>query len=88
MTVSQTPKISQKGKELLDAKLAEAVNDPLQPAQFFGVTSAEGPLYYNCGGDLVLGEPDKGQVNEDTSEYRDCPPLLIMQSSSSGHAPS
>lgn len=62
------PTISAKGKALLDEQLAKAVADPKQPAQFFGVASADDILYYNCGGDRVFGHPEKGQVTEDTSE--------------------
>lgn len=62
------PTISQRGKAALDDALAAAVADPLLPALFWGVTTAQGPIYYNCGGERVLHESEKGSVNEDTSE--------------------
>lgn len=72
MTVTATPlpTISEAGKkkldELLDAKVAEATI----PGIFFGATNAEGEIYFNAKGDKVLGHPEKGQINENTSEWR------------------
>ncbi|WOO82477.1 Acyltransferase LovD [Vanrija pseudolonga] len=60
------PTISPRGKAALDDALVAAVADPLIPAQFWGVTTAQGPIYFNCGGERVLHEPEKGVVNEDT----------------------
>ncbi|KAL1408750.1 hypothetical protein Q8F55_005563 [Vanrija albida] len=60
------PTISARGKTDLDAALAAAIADPLLPAQFWGVTTAKGPIYFNCGGERVLHEPERGEVTEDT----------------------
>jgi hypothetical protein len=60
------------GKEALDALLKRTVEGdaPPFPAIHFGATTATGELYFNCAGDRVYGEPEKGAVNEDTSENR------------------
>lgn len=70
MTIAPTPKprLSAEGKKKLDALLQEKVAAKTIPAFFWGATNADEELYYNVGGDKVLGEPDKGQVDLDMSE--------------------
>jgi len=72
---SSLPSLSPKSKAALDAQLAAAVGDPLTPALFWGVTTAEGELYCNCAGDRVHGEPAKGPVTPDTGTHK-CTLLL------------
>lgn len=62
------PKLNDAAKASLDQYLASVADSGNYAAQFMGVTTADGPLYYACKGERVWGEPDKGQVDENTSE--------------------
>lgn len=62
------PKLSPAGSAALDALLKETVESRVIPATYFGVTGADGELYFNCAGDKVFGSPEQGQVDADTSE--------------------
>lgn len=58
-------------KARLDSILHAAVDSRQVNALTFAVSDAEGELYFNCAGERVFGELDKGQVDERTSEcYR------------------
>jgi hypothetical protein len=48
--------------------LNDTVDANLTPAVFLGATTAEGPLYLDCAGDIVCGSPDSGKVDLDTSK--------------------
>ncbi|GMK56865.1 hypothetical protein CspeluHIS016_0307050 [Cutaneotrichosporon spelunceum] len=67
MTVTPKPHISAEGKAKLDAFLADKVAEKKIPAIFFGAANADGEIYFNAQGDKVLGEPDKGQIDADTT---------------------
>lgn len=60
--------ISTRGTAVLDKWLDTTSAAGTVPALFLGVATKDKILYYNCKGDRVQGEPDKGQVNQDTSE--------------------
>lgn len=62
------PTIGKRGRAALDKWLDDTVTSGTVPATFIGVANKDEILYFNCKGDKVLGEADKGQVNEDTSE--------------------
>lgn len=62
------PELNAEGKAALDAVLTKAAASRTVPAVHFAVTTADGPIYGNQAGERVFGEPDKGPVNEDTSE--------------------
>ena len=61
------PQLSSQGKERLDKLLTDTVAKRNLPALFFAVANKEGPIYANCAGDNVFGEPDKGSVDQDTT---------------------
>ena len=61
---------SLKDSSALDRFLKETVEGRNVPAIFIGATTADGEVYYNEGGERIFGEPEKGQVDENTSEYR------------------
>jgi len=65
------PKLSSAGRRALDALLHQRVASRTLPALHFGATTSAGTLYLNCAGDRVFGEPEKGQVDRDTSENQD-----------------
>ncbi|KLT44390.1 beta-lactamase/transpeptidase-like protein [Cutaneotrichosporon oleaginosum] len=67
MTVTPKPHLSAEGKAKLDALLDAKVAEKKIPAIFFGASTADGEIYYNAKGDKVHGEPDKGQVDENTT---------------------
>lgn len=69
MTVTPKPHLSAEGKAKLDALLDTKVAEKKIPAIFFGASNAEGEIYFNAKGDKVLGEPDKGQVDENLSAH-------------------
>ncbi|BEI86676.1 hypothetical protein CcaverHIS002_0700220 [Cutaneotrichosporon cavernicola] len=60
------PVVSAKGQAALDELLAKRVDSRLIPAATFGATTADGPIYFAARGERVLGEPDKGQVDDKT----------------------
>lgn len=64
----RTPRLSAEGKAALDALLAKAVAGRTVPALHFAATTKDGVLYAGQAGERVFGEPDKGQVNAETSE--------------------
>lgn len=63
-----SPTLSAQGKERLDALLTSASASGKWPALFFGATTADGEIYFNCKGDRVHTDPSKGQVDDKTSE--------------------
>jgi len=67
-TAVPLPTVSPTGKQSLDALLDAKVAEAKVPALFFGAANAQGTIYFACKGDRVVGEPAKGQVDEDTSE--------------------
>jgi methyl acetate hydrolase len=66
---AQLPSLTPEGKASLDKLLQTKVESRTVPATFFGATTAAGPIYFNCAGERVFGEPEKGLVNDDTSQY-------------------
>jgi hypothetical protein len=78
------PKLSAKGAAALDELLKTSVEGRTVPATYFGATTADGPLYFNCAGERVFGEPDKGEVTEGTSERVE---RVLQNSSRSGWFP-
>lgn len=73
MTVTATsttnqPVVSAKGKAALDELLAARVDSGLIPSTTFGATTAAGPIYFAAHGERVLGEPDKGKIDDTTRE--------------------
>jgi hypothetical protein len=64
----QPPTLNEAGKQSLSKLLNDTVNANKTPAVFLGATTAEGPLYLDCAGDIVCGSPDSGKVDLDTSE--------------------
>ncbi|GMK58053.1 hypothetical protein CspeluHIS016_0500850 [Cutaneotrichosporon spelunceum] len=64
--MTPSPRLSAGGRAALDKWLADTNAARLTPALFVGVASKDDVLYFNCAGERVLGEPDKGSVNEDT----------------------
>lgn len=67
-TTPVRPAVSAKGKIALDELLAERVDSGLIPPTTFGATSVDGPIYFATRGERVLGEPEKGDVDDKTSE--------------------
>lgn len=63
------PQLKDSGKQALQKYLDKVVNDKEVPAVSLGVTNKDGELWFGCGGDRVFGEPDQGQITEDTGEY-------------------
>lgn len=66
-TMSSVPVLRSGGKAAIDNFLHESAVDDSIPAVFFGATNAKEQLYYEAEGDMVFGEPSKGQVNIETS---------------------
>lgn len=64
----KVPRLSEEGKAALDALLKKAVESRVVPALHFAATTKDDVIYAGQAGERVFGEPDKGQVNEDTSE--------------------
>lgn len=80
-TAASKPTIGTQGRAALDRWLEETVASRVTPALFVGVASKDEVLYWRCMGEKVLGEPEKGEVNDDTSESgRRCLPAawLVM----------
>lgn len=73
MTITQevehTPILSAKGKAALDELLTSRVESRNIPAATFGVTSADGEIYFNHAGERIFGQPEKGNVDDKTSEF-------------------
>jgi len=62
------PTITSDGAEALDGFLKKTVTGGRVPAVVFGATSAQETIYWNQAGDVVFGDPSKGQIDEDTSK--------------------
>lgn len=65
------PTVSAATKAKLDGILKKHVDSGLMPAATFAIATADPkaePLYFKAEGDQVLGQPDKGQIDENTSE--------------------
>lgn len=60
--------LSPTGKSKLDALLAEQVKNAGLPALFYGLTTAQGDIYFNCAGLKNQGDPSGGQVDDKTSK--------------------
>ncbi|KAJ7018822.1 beta-lactamase/transpeptidase-like protein [Mycena alexandri] len=63
------PTLSTTSKEAIDRMLAEAVSSKSMPALFFGVTTAEGPIYMQTEGTKLVDDPASGAIDEDTVYY-------------------
>ncbi|KAJ7745677.1 beta-lactamase/transpeptidase-like protein [Mycena metata] len=63
------PTLSPTSKEAIDRMLAEAVFSKSMPALFFGVTTAEGPIYMHTEGTKLVDDPASGAIDEDTVYY-------------------
>jgi len=64
--VTKTPKLTADGKAQLDALLKEVDDAHTLPAMYWGATTVDGPIYYNCAGDKDYFKPEEGKVTEDT----------------------
>lgn len=69
----KVPRLSDEGKAALDAILKKATESRTVPAMHFAATTKDGVLYAGQAGEKIFNEPEKGQVNEDTSRS---PPML------------
>jgi hypothetical protein len=62
------PALSPAGKAKLDALLADqGVNADL-PGLFYGITTADGEIYFNCAGRKNQADPSEGEIDDKTSE--------------------
>ncbi|RSH84255.1 uncharacterized protein EHS24_005768 [Apiotrichum porosum] len=66
-TRGTVPRLTPEGKARLDELVKRQVAESGLPALFFGATTADGEIYFNCGGDKVVNKPELGQVDEDTT---------------------
>lgn len=64
------PQLKDRGNKALQEYLDKVVSDKEVPAVSLGVTNKDGELWFGCGGDRVFGEPDEGQITQDTSKSR------------------
>jgi hypothetical protein len=71
MTASTTPTLSADAKAKLDALLTEQAAVGNLPALFYGLTNADGDIYFNCKGKKNEGDPSEGLVDDKTSECRE-----------------
>lgn len=62
------PTLSAAGTKLLDDLLADQVKNANLPALFYGISTAEGDIYFNCAGKKNEAKPEEGEVNDKTSE--------------------
>jgi hypothetical protein len=67
-SATKVPKLAADGKAQLDALLAEVDGAHTLPAMYWGATTADGPIYFNCAGDKDYFDASKGKVTEDTRE--------------------
>ncbi|KAK4686966.1 hypothetical protein P7C73_g3164, partial [Tremellales sp. Uapishka_1] len=65
--MASSPKLNGDARKVLDTYLRDTVQGHDVPALHFGVTSADDIIYFNQAGDRVFGEPDMGQVDQDTT---------------------
>lgn len=65
---SHLPALTADGRAKISAYIQETARSGNFPAIFAGVTNAKETIYFDQAGDRVLGQPDKGQVQEDTRE--------------------
>jgi hypothetical protein len=77
-----TPSIGQVGQAAIDHFLDEVVESKRVPAMFLGVATAKEDSYYGQKGDRVFGHPEKGQVDDHTSEDTDAPCLDLAHNQS------
>ncbi|KAL8286141.1 hypothetical protein RQP46_004629 [Phenoliferia psychrophenolica] len=61
------PTLSPGGQERLDAYLTTTVAGREVPALFFGATNAKETIYQSQAGERVFGQPEKGEVDADTT---------------------
>jgi hypothetical protein len=66
--VSNVPKLAADGKLQLDALLKATDDSRKLPAMYWGATTIDGPIYFNCAGDKNYFNPAEGKVTEDTCE--------------------
>ena len=59
--------LSAEAKSSLDSLISETAASRAVPVIFAGVATAHEILYLSQAGDRVFEEPEKGQVDEDTS---------------------
>lgn len=60
------PHLSPGGIAKLDAFLKETVESGVHPAIHLGATTREGTIYFAQYGDRVHGQPERGQVGDET----------------------
>lgn len=63
---SHLPALKADSKARLSAYIQDTARSGNFPAIFAGVTNAKETLYFDQAGDRVLGQPDKGEVQEET----------------------
>ncbi|KAF7354275.1 hypothetical protein MVEN_01115600 [Mycena venus] len=63
---SSSPSLSASQKAAIDRILSEAVSSNSTPALFFGVTTADGPIYMHTEGKKVVNDPTSEPIDEDT----------------------
>ncbi|KAF7354274.1 hypothetical protein MVEN_01115500 [Mycena venus] len=63
---SSSPSLSASQKAAIDRILSEAVSSNSTPALFFGVTTADGPIYMHTEGKKVVDDPTSEPIDEDT----------------------
>lgn len=61
-----TPTLKQSGKQALEEFLQQTNKDHKVPAVSLGVTNKDGELWFGCGGERVFGQPNEGQINDET----------------------
>lgn len=78
---AQPLKVNLQKKEKLKAALDEVMEKwaPHLPGVAFGITTGEGPIYAGYAGERVYGDPESGQVGEDTSESSLVSLALILE---------
>ncbi|KAJ7261704.1 beta-lactamase/transpeptidase-like protein [Mycena haematopus] len=61
-----TPKFSAAQKDAFDKMLSDALSSKTTGAVFFGVTTADGPIYMHTAGTKHPDDPQSGAIDEDT----------------------
>jgi hypothetical protein len=62
--------LDETGVDALRQHLKDTVTGRKVPAAWFGVTSANEELFFDCQGERVFGKPNEGMVDEHTSGFR------------------
>jgi hypothetical protein len=63
-------RLDETGVDALRQHLKDTVTGRKVPAAWFGVTSANEELFFDCQGERVFGKPNEGMVDEHTSGFR------------------